>query len=140
MSTRAVREVIRRLQAEGRCVLFSSPVMQEVSALCDRIIVIAKGRAAAEGAPEELLAPTASPPLKMRSSHWPGRRRPRNETLPRPGRVPKELTGALRDRRSVYSILVGALVGPLLNRIAGLGPPGLLSALRLLQPEGVISG
>ena len=30
--------------------------MQEVSALCDRIIVIAKGRVAAEGSPEELIA------------------------------------------------------------------------------------
>lgn len=56
MSTRAVRDLIRRLRADGRCVLFSSHVMQEVSALCDRIIVIAKGRVAAEGAPEELIA------------------------------------------------------------------------------------
>ena len=35
MSTRAVREIVRKLRAEGRCVLFSSHVMQEVSALCD---------------------------------------------------------------------------------------------------------
>lgn len=56
MSTRAVRDLIRRLRAEGRCVLFSSHVMQEVSALCDRIIVIAKGRVAAEGSPDELIA------------------------------------------------------------------------------------
>src|SRR5271166_5846155 len=46
MSTRAVRDVVRRLKAEGRCVLFSSHVMQEVSALCDWIIVIAAGRVA----------------------------------------------------------------------------------------------
>jgi sodium transport system ATP-binding protein len=56
MSTRTVRDLIRRLRADGRCVLFSSHVMQEVSALCDRIIVIAKGRVAAEGSPEELIA------------------------------------------------------------------------------------
>ncbi|MBV8819647.1 MAG: ATP-binding cassette domain-containing protein, partial [Acidobacteriaceae bacterium] len=43
MSTRTVRELIRNLRQEGCCVLFSSHVMQEVSALCDRIIVIAKG-------------------------------------------------------------------------------------------------
>jgi sodium transport system ATP-binding protein len=64
MSTRTVREVIRRLRAEGRCVLFSSHVMQEVSALCDRIVVIAKGRVAAHGTPEELLALTGTSSLE----------------------------------------------------------------------------
>jgi sodium transport system ATP-binding protein len=54
MSTRAVRDIIRGFRAEGRCVLFSSHVMQEVSALCDRIIVIARGRIVASGTPDEL--------------------------------------------------------------------------------------
>ena len=44
MSTRAVREIIRRLKGEGHTVLFSSHVMQEVSALCDTIVVIARGQ------------------------------------------------------------------------------------------------
>jgi len=56
MSTRAVRTIIRRLKAEGRCVLFSSHVMQEVSALCDSIVVIANGRVVAHGTPDELRA------------------------------------------------------------------------------------
>ena len=54
MSTRAVRDIIRRLRADGRCVLFSSHVMQEVSALCNSIIVIAHGRVVASGTPDEL--------------------------------------------------------------------------------------
>ena len=54
MSTRSVRELIRGLKAEGRCVLFSSHVMQEVGALCDRVIVVAHGRVVADGTPEEL--------------------------------------------------------------------------------------
>jgi sodium transport system ATP-binding protein len=54
MSTRAVREIIRRLRADGRCVVFSSHVMQEVSALCDVIIVIARGRIVASGSPDQL--------------------------------------------------------------------------------------
>jgi sodium transport system ATP-binding protein len=58
MSTRAVREIIRRLKAEGRSVLFSSHVMQEVSALCDTIVVLAHGRVVASGTPEALLAQT----------------------------------------------------------------------------------
>ena len=64
MSTRTVREVIRRLRADGRCVLFSSHVMQEVSALCDRIVVIAKGRVAAHGTPEELVQLTGTSSLE----------------------------------------------------------------------------
>jgi sodium transport system ATP-binding protein len=58
MSTRVVRDIIRRLRREGRCVLFSSHVMQEVSALCDVVIVIAHGRLVARGTPDELRART----------------------------------------------------------------------------------
>jgi sodium transport system ATP-binding protein len=54
MSTRAVRHIVRRLRDQGRCVLFSSHVMQEVSALCDSIVVIASGRVVAHGTPNEL--------------------------------------------------------------------------------------
>ena len=54
MSTRAVREIIRRLKSEGHTVLFSSHVMQEVSALCDTIVVIARGKIVAAGTPDDL--------------------------------------------------------------------------------------
>ncbi len=54
MATRAMRDVIRRLRAEGHCVLFSSHVMQEVAALCDSIVIIAHGRVVAEGSPQAL--------------------------------------------------------------------------------------
>jgi sodium transport system ATP-binding protein len=54
MSTRSVREIIRRMRSDGRCVLFSSHIMQEVSALCDTIIVIARGRVVAQGSPDQL--------------------------------------------------------------------------------------
>ena len=54
MSTRAVREIIRRLKSEGHTVLFSSHVMQEVSALCDNIVVIARGTIVAAGSPDDL--------------------------------------------------------------------------------------
>jgi sodium transport system ATP-binding protein len=64
MSTRAVRNVIRRLKAEGRCVLFSNHVMQEVSALCDRIVVMASGRVVAEGSADDLLALTGTTALE----------------------------------------------------------------------------
>ena len=54
MSTRAMRDLIRQLRADGKCVLFSSHVMQEVSALCDEIVIVARGRAVARGTPDEL--------------------------------------------------------------------------------------
>jgi sodium transport system ATP-binding protein len=56
MATRALRELIRGLKAEGHCVLFSSHVMQEVAALCDDVVIIDHGRVAASGSPEALQA------------------------------------------------------------------------------------
>ena len=56
MTTRGLREFLRQLRAEGRCVIFSSHIMQEVAALCDRIVIVANGRVMAEGTPEELRA------------------------------------------------------------------------------------
>lgn len=56
MSTRALRELIKRLKADGQTVMFSSHVMQEVAALCDEIIIIAKGRVTAQGSTDQLLA------------------------------------------------------------------------------------
>jgi len=64
MSTRAVRDIVRRLRQNGRCVLFSSHVMQEVSALCDSVIVIAAGRVVASGTPDALRAQTGLPNLE----------------------------------------------------------------------------
>ncbi len=54
MATRAMREFLKQLRGEGRCVLFSSHIMQEVGALCDRIVVIAKGRVVADATPDEM--------------------------------------------------------------------------------------
>ncbi len=56
MATRSMRDFMRRLRGEGRCVLFSSHIMQEVAALCDRIVVIAHGRVVADATPDELRA------------------------------------------------------------------------------------
>jgi len=46
MATRSLRELILKLKDAGRCVLFSSHVMQEVAALCDDICIIAEGQVA----------------------------------------------------------------------------------------------
>jgi sodium transport system ATP-binding protein len=54
MSIRSLRDFLRQLREHGRCVLFSTHVMQEVSALCDRIVIIAHGRVIAEGTPQAM--------------------------------------------------------------------------------------
>jgi len=64
ISTRAMRTLIRELRREGCCVLFSSHIMQEVSALCDRIVVIAQGKVTADGTPDELRKTTGRDSLE----------------------------------------------------------------------------
>ncbi|RPE80111.1 ATP-binding cassette domain-containing protein [Vulcaniibacterium tengchongense] len=64
MTTRSMRAFLQHLRAEGRCVIFSSHIMQEVAALCDRIVVIARGRVVASGTPDELRAQTGQSNLE----------------------------------------------------------------------------
>lgn len=64
MATRAMRSFIRSLKEQGRCVVFSSHIMQEVGALCDRIVVVAQGSIAAQGTPAELLEQTGEANLE----------------------------------------------------------------------------
>ncbi len=54
MSTRALRHALTVLRKEGCCVLMATHVMQEVTHLCDDVVVIAKGHTVAQGSPEEL--------------------------------------------------------------------------------------
>ena len=49
MAMRSLRNLILKLKDDGRCVLFSSHVMQEVAALCDDICIIANGQVAIDG-------------------------------------------------------------------------------------------
>jgi sodium transport system ATP-binding protein len=56
MTTRGLRSFLQALRSEGRCVIFSSHIMQEVAALCDRIVIIANGRVMAQGSTDELRA------------------------------------------------------------------------------------
>jgi sodium transport system ATP-binding protein len=64
MSTRAMRALIRSLRQDGTCVVFSSHIMQEVSALCDRIVVIAQGTVVAQGSPDDLRRQTGQSDLE----------------------------------------------------------------------------
>ena len=59
LATRALREALRRLCDDGgKCIVFSSHIMQEVDRLCDEVVVVAHGRTVANGTVRELLART----------------------------------------------------------------------------------
>lgn len=55
MSTRALRRYIIGLKERGHSIVLSTHIMQEVAALCDRIVIIAEGEIAADGTADELL-------------------------------------------------------------------------------------
>jgi sodium transport system ATP-binding protein len=64
MSTRSLRDFLRGLRDDGRCVLFSTHIMQEVAALCDHVVVVARGRVVAEGSPDALRERTGEASLE----------------------------------------------------------------------------
>ena len=130
MSTRAVREIIRRLKEEGHTVLFSSHVMQEVSALCDTIVVIARGRIVGLGSPDDLRRQTGHENLEdafvalsgleadRLPKRWARRRRdsvmnstPTSQAIVV---IRKELRDWSRDRRSIITVLASSLLAPAL--------------------------
>ncbi|MFM2043872.1 MAG: hypothetical protein RLY86_2448 [Pseudomonadota bacterium] len=64
MSIRLLRDTLRGLRAQGRCILLSSHVMAEVAELSDRVVCIARGRTVAEGTPDQIIAMTGAPTLE----------------------------------------------------------------------------
>jgi sodium transport system ATP-binding protein len=64
MAVRALRRLLLQLRDAGHCVLFSSHVMQEVSALCDEVVVIAHGVVLEHGSPEQIRARAAAATLE----------------------------------------------------------------------------
>ena len=64
MATRSLRRLILKLKESGRCVLFSSHVMQEVAALCDDICIIANGQVAIDGSIDSIRERTGQDDLE----------------------------------------------------------------------------
>jgi sodium transport system ATP-binding protein len=64
MAVRSLRRLLSDLRTAGHCILFSTHVMQEVSALCDDVVVIARGTVVAQGAPEALRSGTGQAGLE----------------------------------------------------------------------------
>ena len=59
-----MRELIREMRDAGHCIVLSSHIMAEVSAVCDRLVIIARGRTVLEGTPDELRAITGKTDLE----------------------------------------------------------------------------
>ena len=113
MGTRTMRTIIRQMRAAGKCVLFSSHIMQEVSALCDRIVIISAGRIVAQGTPGRPLGTKWPRHTRRRLCHADRHRRggPMNAVF---AVLRKELIDGLRDRRSMMSAILFPMIGPLL--------------------------
>ncbi len=57
LATRALREALRRLRDDhGKCIVFSTHIMQEVERLCDHVVVVSHGRTVAAGSVQQLMA------------------------------------------------------------------------------------
>ena len=64
MSTRALRRLLGHLRERGKCILFSTHIMQEVEQLSDEIVVVAHGRSIAHGSAHDLRAQTGAASLE----------------------------------------------------------------------------
>ena len=64
MATRALREIIMNLKERGKCVLFSSHIMQEVENLCEDIVIMSKGTVKFNGSIEQLRSEVGSQDLE----------------------------------------------------------------------------
>jgi ABC-2 type transport system ATP-binding protein len=54
---RTVRELLEGLRGRGVAVLLNSHLLSEVELVCDRVVIVDRGRVVAEGTPQELAAP-----------------------------------------------------------------------------------
>ncbi|MBN1284989.1 MAG: ATP-binding cassette domain-containing protein [Anaerolineae bacterium] len=88
VSTRAVRDLIAAFRAEGRCVIISTHLMDEVQRLCDRVGIIYDGKLMDQGTPRELMARTGTPDLETAFVETVGAERLLDVGRPpRPGRL-----------------------------------------------------
>lgn len=53
-TVRSLRALLMELRAEGTCIIFSSHVMEQVSDICDTVVILAHGRVVATGSPTDV--------------------------------------------------------------------------------------
>ena len=57
---RTVRALLEELRAGGTAVLLNSHLLSEIELVCDRVVILSRGRIVAQGRPDELTAAVAS--------------------------------------------------------------------------------
>lgn len=63
-TVRSLRALLRQMRDEGRCIIFSSHVLDEVRSLCDHIVIVSEGRLAGQGSPEAICGQTGAATLE----------------------------------------------------------------------------
>ncbi|MCI0627391.1 MAG: ATP-binding cassette domain-containing protein [Acidobacteria bacterium] len=63
-TVRAFRTLLREMRDSGMCIIFSSHVLEEVTALCDKVVIIARGTLVACGTPKDLCRQVGSQSLE----------------------------------------------------------------------------
>lgn len=56
MTIRLLRTLLKQLRDQGKCIVLSTHIMQEVTALADEVVIISKGITVAQGTVTQLLA------------------------------------------------------------------------------------
>ena len=64
MTTRSVRQLLQNLKMQNKCILLSSHIMQEISALCEEVVVVADGKLVFQGPVEAMLVHTGAANLE----------------------------------------------------------------------------
>ena len=123
LATRALRDTLRRLRDEhGKCIVFSTHIMQEVERLCDHVVVVSQGRTVASGSVPQLMAPGRLRRLRrdlrqagFRAAAGDGSHGRSHSMIGAAWSVyGKELLDALRDRRTLLMVLISSVaIGPL---------------------------
>jgi sodium transport system ATP-binding protein len=72
VASKAILDLVRRVRAEGKAVIFSTHRMEEADFLCDRIVFLCGGRTVAEGSPAELRLKSGQSSLTAAFLHYAG--------------------------------------------------------------------
>ncbi len=65
VSARLFKDLLGLLAGQGKAILYISHVLEVVEQVCDRVIVLSKGRVMADASPQELTRMTALPSLEQ---------------------------------------------------------------------------
>jgi sodium transport system ATP-binding protein len=63
-SSRSFKAALREMRDQGVCIVLSSHIVEDITALCDRVVIISRGRTVAEGEPEAVCRQTGCATLE----------------------------------------------------------------------------